>query len=349
MRRGAKARKPNSSSTGKRGANLQTILTCQMWNASLRIGHKMHPHEMGLKYHHQWCQGWLARQRRPARPGQARPASSIIYREARMDFYQASPPENSEKFVFGCTASLRIGNKMRPHKMRLKYHHQWCQDWLARQRRPARPRQASSIIYRDVRMIFYQISLTEFIKLGWNASLRIGHKMHPHEMGIKYHHQWCQGWFARVGQSVALCSSGTTYSYVTTSCLNECLCVACWAACSQDIMLRVLFSQQISPSIQYNLNYIPLLHYSVLYPLLCWAFSPYYILQVHIFFVVYILLSFTIDKNICLYCIVSECNEPQFSVKFCFEYVHDCIYSSKNVLSYKSEGKMMTIWPKFKI
>ena len=74
-----------------------------------------------------------------------------------------------------------------------------------------------------------------------------------------------------------------TYSYAPVSCLNECLCIACWAACSQDIMLRVLFSQQISPSIQYNLNYIPLFHYSVLYPLLCWAFSPYYTLQVHIF------------------------------------------------------------------
>ena len=83
-----------------------------------------------------------------------------------------------------------------------------------------------------------------------------------------------------------------TYSYAPVSCLNECLCIACWAACSQDIMLRVLFSQQISPSIQYNLNYIPLFHYSVLYPLLCWAFSPYYTLQVHIFFVVYIPILF---------------------------------------------------------
>ena len=73
------------------------------------------------------------------------------------------------------------------------------------------------------------------------------------------------------------------------SCLNECLCIACWAACSQDIMLRVLFSQQISPSIQYNLNYIPLFHYSVLYPLLCWAFSPYYTLQVHIFCILHTL------------------------------------------------------------
>ena len=119
---------------------------------------------------------------------QARPASSIIYREARMDFYQASPPENSEKFVFGCTASLRIGNKMRPHKMRLKYHHQWCQDWLARQRRPARPgkpvalytgtsewffiRSASQNLLNWVEMLHWE-SDTKCIHMKWGSNIII--------------------------------------------------------------------------------------------------------------------------------------------------------------------------------
>ena len=35
-----------------------------------------------------------------------------------------------------------------------------------------------------------------------------------------------------------------TNSGVPISCLNECLCAACWAACSQDIILRVLFSNK---------------------------------------------------------------------------------------------------------
>ena len=52
-------------------------------------------------------------------------------------------------------------------------------------------------------------------------------------------------------------------------------------------------------------RYIPLFHYSVLYPLLCWAFSPYYTLQVHIFLYSTYSLLHTINKNMCLYCIVS--------------------------------------------
>ena len=134
-----------------------------------------------------------------------------------------------------------------------------------------------------------------------------------------------------------------TYSYAPVSCLNECLCVACWAACSQDIMLRVLFSPQISPSIQYNLNYIPLFHYSVLYSLLCWAFSPCYTLQVHIFFVVYILL-FTINKNICLYCIVSFQWVQWTSILSIFFVLSTyCSTYSRNVLL-RIKLKQIVIW-----
>ena len=111
-------------------------------------------------------------------------------------------------------------------------------------------------------------------------------------------------------------------------------------------MLRVLFSQQISPSIQYNLNYIPLFHYSVLYPLLCWAFSPYYTLQVHIFLYSTYLLSFTINKNICLYCIVSFQWVQWTSILsiFCFEYLLYLfsIYSRNVLLRIKM--KQIVIW-----
>ena len=109
-------------------------------------------------------------------------------------------------------------------------------------------------------------------------------------------------------------------------------------------MLRVLFSQQISPSIQYNLNYIPLLHYSVLYPLLCWAFSPYYTLQVHIFLYSTYLLSFTINKNICLYCIVSFQWVQWTSILSTFFLSIYCSAYSRNVLLRTKLKQIVIIW-----
>ena len=68
-------------------------------------------------------------------------------------------------------------------------------------------------------------------------------------------------------------------------------------------------------------RYIPLFHYSVLYPQLCWAFSPYYTLQVHIFLYSTYSLLHTIKTKTCVSIVLSvfsECNEPQFSVIFLF-------------------------------
>ena len=95
-------------------------------------------------------------------------------------------------------------------------------------------------------------------------------------------------------------------------------------------------------------RYIPLFHYSVLYPLLCWAFSPYYTLQVHIFLYSTYSLLHTINKNMCLYCIVSfQClsamnlNSQYF---FCFEYLLyiSSIYSRNVLLRIKL--KQIVIW-----